>query len=415
MTTNVRPQHIGLVLSGGGARAAYQVGVLRAIAELMPGNQCANPFDIICGTSAGAINAAGLATHAGCLADGVAMLESVWGEFHCEQVYRTDWPGVIRRGWRFMMTLAFGRLRRDLPISLLDNSPLRELLERDLDMERIQQGIDRGHLRALCMTASGYTSGESVSFFMGHPSLENWRRSRRIGVRSQLGVDHLLASAAIPIFFPAVRVNREYFGDGALRQLSPVSPALHLGAERLLVIGVGGQPRRQAREKVVAYPSIAQVVSHIMNSSFVDSLEADVERLTRINRTLSLIPEEVRNEHSTLRNVEVLVMTPPAEVLDAIAMRHAKLLPKSIRMFVRGSGATHKSGSGVLSYLLFEAPYCQDLMDLGYHDAHARQDELRRFLGIDLPAAAPEAPAEAETAAPSNVVEFKRAESGLNS
>ena len=162
--------------------------------------------------------------------------------------------------------------------------------------------------------------------------------------------------------------------------------------------------------------SIAQVVSHIMNSSFVDSLEADVERLTRINKTLSLIPEEVRNEHSTLRNVEVLVMTPPAEVLDAIAMRHAKLLPKSIRLFVRGSGATHKSGSGVLSYLLFEAPYCQDLMDLGYHDAHARQDELRRFLGIDVPAAAPapETPAAAE-AAPNNVVEFKRAESGLNS
>ncbi|MFZ5562108.1 MAG: patatin-like phospholipase family protein [Pseudomonadota bacterium] len=413
MTTHVRPPHIGLVLSGGGARAAYQVGVLRAISELMP-SACANPFDIICGTSAGAINAAGLATHAGCLSDGVAMLESVWGGFRCEQVYRTDWPGVIARGWRFMMTLAFGRLRRDLPISLLDNSPLRELLKRQLDMSRIQQGIDAGHLRALCMTASGYASGESVSFFQGQGALESWRRSRRLGVRSQLSVDHLLASAAIPIFFPAVRVNREFFGDGALRQLSPISPALHLGAERVLVIGVGGQPRRQAREKVVAYPSIAQVVSHIMNSSFVDSLEADVERLTRINKTLALIPEEVRREHSTLRQVEVLVMTPPAEVLDAIAMRHARLLPKSIRMFVRGSGATHKSGSGVLSYLLFEAPYCQDLMDLGYHDAHARREEIRRFLGLEAETAAPEAAAVA-TESPSNVVEFKRAEhNGMN-
>lgn len=404
MTTTTRRQHIGLVLSGGGARAAYQVGVLRAIAEILPPDT-ANPFDVICGTSAGALNAAGLATHANRLQDGVAMLESVWGEFRCEQVYRTDWPGVVRRGWRFMMTLVFGRLRRDLPISLLDNSPLRELLSSHFDMSCIQRGIDEGHLRALCMTASGYTSGESVSFFQGHESLENWRRSRRIGVRTPLSVDHLLASSAIPIFFPAVRVNREFFGDGALRQLSPMSPALHLGAERVLVIGVGGQPRRQVREKAVGYPSIAQVVSHIMNSSFVDSLEADVERLTRINKTISLIPEEVRREHSTLRQVDVLVMTPPAEILDAIAMRHARLLPKSIRMFVRGSGATHKSGSGVLSYLLFEAPYCQDLMDLGYHDAHARKDELRRFLGLEAEVPAPE-PVET----PNNVVEFKRSE-----
>jgi NTE family protein len=399
MMISDRLQHTGLILSGGGARAAYQVGVLRAIAEILPAHE-ANPFDIICGTSAGALNAAGLATHADCLHDGVAMLEKVWGEFRTEQVYRTDWPGVIARGWRFMMTLAFGRLRRDLPISLLDNSPLRELLNAQLNMSRLQEGIEAGHLRALCLTASGYSSGESVSFFQGGPELENWRRSRRIGVRSALTVDHLLASAAIPMFFPAVRVNREFFGDGALRQLSPISPALHLGAERVLVIGVGGQSRRHVREKTVAYPSIAQIVSHIMNSSFVDSLEADVERLTRINKTLSLIPHEVRAEHSTLREVDVLVMTPPAEVLDAIAMRHARLLPKSIRMFVRGSGATHRSGSGVLSYLLFEAPYCRDLMDLGYHDGCARREELRRFLGFDETAEQREAP--------NNVVEFKR-------
>lgn len=394
-----RSPHIGLVLSGGGARAAYQVGVLRAIADLLPPGT-PNPFNVICGTSAGGLNAAGLATHASCLRDGVGLLESVWGEFRTEQVYRTDWPGVIARGWRFMVTLAFGRLRRDLPISLLDNSPLRQLLSERLPMSRIQNGIDHGHLRALCITASGYSSGESVSFFQGAPSLDNWRRARRLGVRSDIGIDHLLASAAIPMFFPAVRVNREFFGDGALRQLSPISPALHLGADKVLVIGVGGQSKRQIREKTVAYPSIAQVVSHIMNSSFVDSLEADVERLTRINRTLSLIPDEVRERESSLRQVDVFVMTPPAEVLDAIAMRHARLLPKSIRMFVRGSGATHRSGSGVLSYLLFEAPYCHDLMELGYHDGHARRDELRRFLGLDDAQPAQESS--------SNVVEFKR-------
>ncbi len=391
-------KHTGLILSGGGARAAYQVGVLRAIAELLP-HDYPNPFDIICGTSAGGLNAASLAAHAGCLRSGVDLLESVWGNFSTDQVYRTDWPGVLRRAARFLWTMAFGRLRSDLPVSLLDNSPLRELLDRHIPLADIQSAIEAGHLRALCITASGYASGESVSFFQGAATLENWRRSRRIGIRSNITLDHLMASAAIPIIFPAVRVNREFFGDGALRQLSPVSPALHLGAERVLVIGVGGQSRKPVREKTVAYPSIAQVASHIMNSSFIDSLEADVERLSRINNTLALIPEDVRMQHSTLRPVEVMVMSPPAEVLDTIAMRHAHLLPGSIRLFVHGSGATHRSGSGVLSYLLFEAAYCHDLMMLGYHDANSRQEELRRFLGI------------AENMDErSNVVEFKRAE-----
>ena len=395
-------KHTGLILSGGGARAAYQVGVLRAIADTLPPGY-PNPFDIICGTSAGGLNAAGLATHAHCLHDGIAMLESVWGEFRTDQVYRTDWPGVLARAWRFLWTMVFGRLRRDLPISLLDNSPLRSLLDRHLPMERIQGAINAGHLRALCITASGYSSGESVSFFQGSPGLEGWQRSRRIGMRADITLDHLLASAAIPIVFPAVRLNREYFGDGALRQLAPISPALHLGAERVLVIGVGGQSDKHPREKTVAYPSIAQVVSHIMNSSFIDSLEADIERLTRVNRTLGLIPEEIRQQHSTLHQVESLVISPPAQVLDMIAMRHARLLPKSIRMFVRGSGATHRSGSGVLSYLLFEAPYCQDLMELGYHDGKSRRDEIKRFLGIKDEDVLPEKPG-------NNVVEFKRAE-----
>ncbi|HEX6591248.1 MAG TPA: patatin-like phospholipase family protein [Moraxellaceae bacterium] len=396
-------KHTGLILSGGGARAAYQVGVLRAISEILPADY-PNPFDIICGTSAGGLNAAGLATHAHCLQDGVDMLETVWGDFRTDLVYRTDWPGVLRRAARFIWTMAFGRLIRDLPVSLLDNSPLRELLDRHLPMERVQQAIDGGHLRALCITASGYASGESVSFYQGMAQLENWRRSRRIGIRSDITLDHLMASAAIPIIFPAVRVNREYFGDGALRQLSPISPALHLGAERVLVIGVGGQSNRRIRDKALAYPSIAQVVSHIMNSSFIDSLEADIERLLRVNNTLDLIPEEVRHQHSTLRKVEVMVMAPPAEVLDTIALRHARLLPKSIRLFVRGSGATHRDGSGVLSYLLFEAAYCQDLMALGYHDGCGRREELKAFLGIhDAKTTTPEQ-------ANSNVVEFKRAE-----
>ncbi len=394
-----RPQ-VGLVLTGGGARAAYQVGALKAISDILPSG-CHSPFPIICGTSAGGLNAAGLATRAGCLREGVDFLEQVWGNFRSHQVYRTDWYGVLATAGKWLLTMALGRLHRDLPISLLDNRPLRDMLHQHLELEHVQHAIDQGWLRALCITASGYTSGESVSFFQGAAGLESWRRARRLGVRTTITTEHLMASAAIPLLFQAVRLNREYFGDGALRQLAPISPALHLGAERILAIGVSAQqlPGLQ-RNQPISYPSIAQVVSHIMNSSFVDSLESDIERLTRINRTISFIPEDVRAEHIKLRPVEAMVITPPAEVLDQIAMRHAQRLPRSIRLFVRGSGATQKSGSGVLSYLLFEAEYCQDLIELGYNDTMGRREELIQFLDIDDLPAAP----------PSNVLAFKRAE-----
>jgi NTE family protein len=389
----------GLILSGGGARAAYQVGVLRAIAESLPPG-CHNPFSIICGTSAGGLNAAGLATHAHCLQDGITMLEEVWGQFQSHQVYRTDWPGVLHRAIRWVWTMAFGRLRRDLPVSLLDNSPLRGLLNAHLPLERIQQSIDKGFLDALCITASGYSTGESVSFFQGASHLDGWNRSRRIGIRTAISIDHLLASAAIPMLFPAVRVNREYFGDGAIRQHAPISPALHLGANRIMVIGVGNHSSEPPREKSLSYPSIAQIVSHILSSSFVDSLESDIERLTRINRTISLIPEEARHL-SSLHPVEVMVITPSAHVLDTIALRHADRLPKSIRMFVSGAEATKRAGSGVLSYLLFESAYCQDLMQLGYTDGCERKEEMKKFFNLDESAS--QKPA-------SNVVEFKRNE-----
>ncbi|MFP5429863.1 MAG: patatin-like phospholipase family protein [Gammaproteobacteria bacterium] len=392
-------KNIGLILSGGGARAAYQVGVLRAIADTLPAG-CHNPFSIICGTSAGGLNATGLATHADCLRDGISMLEDVWSNFRTHQVYRTDWPGVLHRAVRWLWTMAFGRLRRDLPISLLDNTPLRGLLDAHLPLERIQHAIDHGYLDALCITASGYSTGESVSFFQGAPHLSPWGRSRRVGIRTAISVDHLLASSAIPMLFPAVRINREYFGDGAVRQHAPISPALHLGAERIMVIGVGGQSANAERERSLSYPSIAQIVSHILSSSFVDSLESDIERLTRINRTLSLIPDETRHM-SALRPVDVMVIAPSAQVLDTIAIRHADKLPKSIKLFVRGSEATQRSGSGVLSYLLFEGDYCRDLMQLGYTDGCERKDEIRRFFGLDNHG----------TEKPhSNVVEFRRNE-----
>lgn len=380
MTSSHTPT-VGLVLSGGGARAAYQVGVLKAVSELLP-PVCFNPFPVICGTSAGGLNAVSLACHADCLQDAVAHLESVWANFRTHQVYRTDWPGVLRCALRFMWTMAFGRMRNDRPVSLLDNSPLRDLLSSQLPLSRIGDVIESGFLKAICITASGYTSGESVSFFQGIQHLDGWNRARRIGIKTQISIDHLLASSAIPLLFPAIHLNREFFGDGALRQLAPISPALHLGAEKVLVVGVSSDGERKQREKTTIYPSIAQVVANILNSSFIDSLESDIERLMRINRTISHIPEDIRARHVTLKHVDVLVISPAGKTLDRIAMRHARYLPKSIRTFVSGSGATKRSGSGVLSYLLFESSYCQELIQLGYDDAMMKKGELKAFLGL---------------------------------
>ncbi len=382
---------LALLLSGGGARAAYQVGVLKGLRDILPAQE-ANPFPIICGTSAGALNAAGIASQADSFAAGIDLLESIWSNFRSHQVYRTDVLGVWACALRFLATLVVGRLGQSQAVSLLDNRPLRQLLLRYLPMDRLQPMIDAGHLRALAITASGYTSGESVSFFQGSADLPAWKRSRRIGLRSTLSVNHLLASAAIPVIFPAVRVHREYFGDGAVRQLAPLSPALHLGADRILVIGVSSKSEpRQKREQVNSYPSIAQIIAHIMANAFIDSLEGDIERLTRVNHTISLIPEEIRQrEGVALRPVQVLTIAPPNQVIENMALRHVDAMPYSVRMFVQGSGATRKSGAGVLSYLLFEAEYSRALIELGYTDAICRREEILAFMGRDTAASPPQ-------------------------
>jgi NTE family protein len=268
----------GLILTGGGARAAYQVGVLKAIADILP-PRVHSPFDIICGTSAGAINAVALASHASRFRVGVRGLEAVWGNFHVDQVYRTDFGTLSLRAAQWLGALFFAGLGAHRPLSLLDNSPLRRLLGRLVRFDRIQQAIDAGDLRALAITASGYSTGHSVSFFQGVSELEEWERARRIGMRSDIGLDHLLASSAIPALFPAVKVHGEYFGDGSVRQLAPISPALHLGADRVLVIAnsaATGELPEQVDSDADEYPSIAQIAGHVLNSAFLDSLDHDL-------------------------------------------------------------------------------------------------------------------------------------------
>jgi NTE family protein len=375
------PPRTALILTGGGARAGYQVGVLKAIRELLPEPR-RNPFPILCGTSAGALNAASMAVWAEDFGAGVDNLLQVWENFSAHQVYRADPAGIGIAGARWLSTLALGWLTRRAPRSLLDNAPLRRLLGGSLDFDRIGRAIDSGALHSVSITCSGYSSGQSVSFFQGRAGLEGWRRSQRIGAPAAITLDHLMASSAIPFIFPAVHLNREWFGDGSMRQVAPVSPAIHLGADKILVIGAGRLADENARPVGTTYPSLAQIAGHALSSIFLDSMSVDLERMSRINRTLTLLPESVRRENAVaLRPIDVLVIA-PSQRLDHLAARHASALPWAVRSLLRGVGAMNQNGGALTSYLLFEQPYTRALIELGYADTMARRDEVLQFLDV---------------------------------
>jgi NTE family protein len=377
-----------LILTGGGARAAYQVGVLRAMSEMRP-RGTPTPFPIICGTSAGSINSAVLAVDASNFRHAVRRLVTVWKNFHVDHVYRADVYGALRNSARWIFAGFTGgqRLGRK-PFALLDNAPLAALLARHVDFAAIQRQIDDGYLTALSITCSGYSSGQSVTFYQGRSELKNWQRARRIGIAMPIEINHLLASSALPFIFPPTHINREYFGDGSMRQIAPLSPALHLGADRVLVIGVGRQLQPNAeRLRSHTFPTLAQIAGHALNSIFLDSLEVDIERMQRINRTLDLIPEAIRKQNDyPLHKVDLRVIT-PSEELEKIAARFANDLPRTIRSLLSTVGGTRRGGSNLLSYLLFEKSFCRELIKLGYKDTLARKDDLMAFLGWEEAAA----------------------------
>ncbi len=374
-------RRIGLVLPGGGARCAYQVGVLKGLAELVP-RRAPNPFPVISGTSAGAINSVVLATRARLFRHAVADLERVWGNFRTEQVFRADSGTMLKSSLHWLSTLVVGGLGDHNPRSLLDNAPLGEMLARNIRFDAIGESIKRGYLDGIAVTAAGYDSARSVCFYQGNESVEPWKRVRRRGRPTRIELQHLMASIAAPMVFPPVLIGNEYFGDGAMRQATPLSPALHLGAERLLVIGVRNEEPDPvpATEADVTYPSFGRIAGYMLDALLMDGLSSDLERLTRINLILDQLPgRKVESDAGTLNFVDAMIIMPSRDVRD-IALRHLHEMPKPVRLLMRGLGAMNYGGRQLVSYLLFEAGYTRELIQLGYDDAMARRDELVSFM-----------------------------------
>ena len=372
---NLPSKCTALILPGGGARGAYQIGVLKAISELTVDG--GNPFPVICGTSAGAINAAVMASHAHEFMTGVDRLEHFWRSMHCDRIYRTDAWTVFKSGLRFAATLLSGGLIRANPKAFLDNTPLRHFLQKSLRLDGIQTALELNALRGVAITASGYTCSSAISYFQASEEIRDWERARRRGQRTTLQVSHLLASAALPIIFPAERIGNEYFGDGGMRMVAPLSPAVHLGANRILVIGTRDEKPDLPPQQPAMYPSAGEIGGYLMDTIFMDTLNADLARMRRINKTLKLVPAESR-EQTHLINIESLVIRPSKD-LRHVTAAHVHEIPRSVQVLLRTLGGWGRDWR-MASYLLFESAYCSELIDLGYADGMAAEQEICSFL-----------------------------------
>jgi NTE family protein len=379
MTT--RSQHTGLVLSGGGARGAYQAGALLGLASILERNR-RTPFGIICGTSAGAINAAMLACRADSFRTGVARLVRLWRGIRVSDIYHADLGTLSRHGLKFLASVVGVGSAPEGAASMLDNTPLAAFLERTLDLASVPEHCASGRLGALGVNVTSYATGKAVTFFCGAPGKAAWQRTRRRGERCMLGTAHLMASTAIPFIFPAVRVGSEYYMDGSMRQIAPLSPALHLGARRVVVIGVGrfGGQAPGGHEETSRYPSFAQTAGHALSSIFLDNIGADLERLMQMNRLVGMVPRrELARHRLLLHHVDALLLAPSIDIGE-LSLEYADLLPSGVRTLLHGLGSTHGTGSNLTSYLLFDSRFCRALVRQGYRDTLARRDEVIAFL-----------------------------------
>ena len=363
-----------LVLPGGGARGAYQVGVMRALGDIL--SDQSTPFPIISGISAGAINAGVMASYADNFQKGVDRLSHFWGNLHCDQVYKTGWAHNLKTGLHWLASMTIGGLGVANPRSLFDNQPLAKLLERELRPHAIQRCIESGALRALTITASGYSTNRAVTFVQGSSEIRAWKAPRRIGRPTSINHNHLLASTALPLFFPARRIDNEYYGDGGMRHTSPLGPAVKLGANKLIVIGTRDEVQDPEPNSPQDYPGLGEIGGYLLDVIFMDHLNADLNHLERTNQLIKDWPATT-SRPADLKRVDSLVIR-PSQDLRAVAERHIHRIPASVKTLLRGVGAW---GSGrFASFVLFEAEFCQELMALGYADGLAASDSVQELL-----------------------------------
>ncbi|ALO42795.1 patatin-like phospholipase family protein [Pseudoalteromonas phenolica] len=377
---NTQRSKMALLLTGGGARAAYQVGVLKALALSMPRN-ARIPFQIINGTSAGAINSAAMACYASCMHLAVRKIEWVWRQFHTHMVYKSSFTGASSYILGNMMRSFQSDYLNHPPASLLDNSPLRALLNDVLDLSRIDRNLHRKYLDAVSVTVSSYSTGKSVAVFQAN-NAEPWQRAKREGVVGQITLDLLMASSAIPMVFPSVRLKHHYYGDGSVHQLSPLSPSIHLGADKIFIIGVEQPKRHREVGYEPHFPGVSTVAGHLLDGVFADTLHSDLERLQRVNRTIGLLPTNAKNKHKELKQISTLVIN-PTQNFNELAAECYESMPLAVRALLRTIGVKKHSESSLPSYLMFEKAYTRRLIEFGYQDGLNRLDEIRDFLELN--------------------------------
>ncbi|MDX1493740.1 MAG: patatin-like phospholipase family protein [Longimicrobiales bacterium] len=373
------PDDLGLVMGGGGARAAYQVGFLRCVARRFP--ELRLPY--ITGVSAGAINAALLASHHGSFLQAVNELSQLWGNISVDNVFRVDTRSLALNSVRWLRQLGGGGHGKAVQVrGLVDTAPLHAYLSEvlhavDGELTGVRYNLDRGHLKALAISTSSYSTGNSVTWLQGD-DIEPWERPQRLTEIATMTVDHIMASSALPLLFPAIQLGSRWYGDGGIRLTAPLSPALHLGARRIMAISTRHRKTGAAVDESVVhgYPPPAQVVGVLLNAVFLDLLDNDALRLERLNNLLELLPKEQRHG---LEPVKLLVLR-PSEDLGKLAGDFEAELPRAFRFLTRGLGTRETKSPDVLSLILFQPDYVRTLMEIGEHDAEQRSDEIEEFL-----------------------------------
>jgi NTE family protein len=406
---------LGLVLTAGGARGAYQAGVLRRIAEIPSLRDGPSPFSIVTGASAGAINGSALAARASDFGDAGIDIARLWSELSVEKVFRSDIPSLVGTGAALARDFVLGSLTGStITTGVFDTSPLADMMKTVFPPRGIANAISRGHLYAVAVTATSYHSGRSYTFVQGRPGHPVWSKSRRVVLPAVLTHRHVLASSSIPILFPPVRIDDHgsslWFGDGALRLVAPLSPAIRLGATRVLAVGVrsskaaatlaheetGGAGAMANEASSLACPPLAQVCGVFFNAIFLDHLDADVEHLRRMNALLAhQLPESAPAPAGTeaaavegMRTVDTLVVS-PSEDLALVAQRFAHRMPRLVRFVLDGMGTPDAQSADLMSYLLFDSAFTRTLVDIGWRDADAKIAEIEDFVRSAEPIAPP--------------------------